>query len=66
MDAFIKDKNTIHIFFLFLLSLNYLIPLTIFGKVTLFYHDTLDGEIVYNTIIGKFFGGDLNSVKIFS
>lgn len=59
------NKNKIHLFFLGLLSLNYFFPLIIFGEITLFYHDALDGEIVYNSVIGKIIGGDLKSVSIF-
>jgi len=58
-------KNKIHLLFLSLLSLNYFFPLLIFGKITLFYHDALDGEIVYNSIIGKILGGNIESVNIF-
>ena len=31
-----------------------LIPLIIFGKITLFYADALESEIVYNNFIGEF------------
>lgn len=65
MTANFFNKNKIHLFFFFLLSINYIFPLIIFGKITLFYHDTLDGEIVYNSVIGKILGGDLNSASIF-
>ena len=59
------NKNKIHLFFFLFLSLNYIFPIIIFGKITLFYHDTLDGEVVYNSVIGKIFGGDFSSVSIF-
>lgn len=58
-------ENKIHLLFLILLSLKYIIPLLIFNQITLFYLDTLDIEIVYNTIIGKIIGGDFEAVKIF-
>ena len=58
-------KNKIHIIFLSLLSLNYFIPFIIFGKITLFYHDTLDSEIVYNSILGKIFAGEPESIGAF-
>ena len=45
----LSDKN-VHILFIFILSLNYIIPLLIFGNVTLFYLDALDNEIVNNSI----------------
>ena len=59
------DVYKIHFFFLFILTLNYLIPYLVFGKITLFYADTLDGEIPYNLIIGKYLKGDLDSIKVF-
>ena len=66
IKSHIKYKNNkIHYIFIFILSLNYLIPYIIFGNVTLFYHDTLDSEIPYNLAIGKFLKGDFDSVKIF-
>ena len=58
LNELFEKKNNSFTFFLFLLSLNYLIPLLIFGKITLFYHDTLDSEIVYNYVIGKYYSGD--------
>ena len=63
----IKKFNSykLHILFISLLSLNYFLPLLIFGKVTLFYHDTLDSEIVYNHVLGKIFSGNLDGVKLF-
>ena len=54
-----------HLIFLSILSLSYLVPLIIFGKITLFYNDTLDAEIIYNKIIGKFLSGDVDAIKIF-
>ena len=62
MNNLIKKE---HLIFLSILSLSYLIPLIIFGKITLFYNDTLDAEIIYNKIIGKFLGGDADAIKIF-
>ena len=58
-------KHELHIIFLFLLSLNYIIPFFIFGNITLFYHDTLDSEIVFNTIIGRSFNDNFESLKLF-
>ena len=58
-------KHHLHIFFISLLSLNYIIPLLIFGNITLFYHDTLDSEIVFNTIIGRAFNDNFDSLKLF-
>ncbi len=59
------SNNNLHFIFLFILSLNYLIPLLLFGQPTLFYVDTLDSEIVYNSIIGKLLKGDANAIKLF-
>jgi len=62
----IKDSNSkIHLIFLSILSLNYLIPIIIFGNITLFYHDVLDIGVVYNHILGKFYRGDLPSIDLF-
>jgi len=58
------SKKNVHLFFFFILSLNYIIPLLLFGKITLFYLDALDVEIVINSILGKIFKGDFNAVKI--
>jgi len=44
---FVKTKNC-HYLFLFIISLNYFIPLILFGEITLFYVDALDHEIVHN------------------
>ena len=58
-------KHELHIIFLIILSLNYTIPFLIFGEITLFYHDTLDSEIVFNYIIGKSFSKDFEYLKLF-
>ena len=60
-----KKDNSIHIIFLLLLSLNYLIPILIFGNITLFYHDALDSEIVYNHIIGNHYSGNSEALNLF-
>ena len=60
-----KKDNSIHIIFLFLLSLNYLIPILIFGNITLFYHDALDSEIIYNHIIGSHYNGNSEALNLF-
>ena len=59
------SSNNLHFIFFFILSLNYLIPLLLFGQPTLFYVDTLDSEIVYNSIIGKLLTGDNEAIKLF-
>ena len=60
-----NNKFHIHIFFLCILSLSYLIPFVMFGKFTTAYHDNLDSMIVYNHIIGKIFNGELLNANIF-
>ena len=60
---FLKKSN--HTIFLSFLSINYIFPLLIFGNITLFYHDTLDSEIVYNSVLGKILGGNFDSIKFF-
>ena len=58
-------KKKEHFIFLSILSLSYLVPLILFGKITLFYNDILDAEIIYNKVIGNFLSGDADAVKIF-
>ena len=67
-NFFSKNKTTtkeIHFLFLFVLSLNYIVPLLIFNKITLFYLDHLDSEIVYNSVIGQILKGDFKFANIF-
>lgn len=59
------NSQKIHLTFISIISLNYLIPLILFGDVTLFYHDTLDSEIVFNTIIANSFKDSFESMKLF-
>ena len=59
------NKNYIHLIFLFILSLNYIVPYILFGNITLFYHDALDSEIVYNKIIGRYLESDDSSIDLF-
>lgn len=54
-----------HFIFISIISLNYIIPLILFGKVTLFYHDTLDSEIVFNSVIANSFKDNFESMKLF-
>lgn len=58
-----KIEKNHHIIFLFILSLNYLIPLLIFGEITLFYIDSLDSEVVMNYIIGQHYSGNNEAIK---
>jgi len=60
INKFIKD----HPFFFFIFF-SYFFSFLFFGKLTLFYFDKLDHEIVYNSILGKFYKGDWNAANIF-
>ena len=53
MIRFLDNNIKVHILFLLIISLNYIIPYLIFGEITLFYLDALDCEIIYNKIIGE-------------
>lgn len=57
-------SQKIHFIFITILSLNYIIPLIIFGDITLFYHDTLDSEIVFNKIIANSYKDNFESLKL--
>ena len=65
IQNFLKQNSNHHIFFLLILSINYLFPLLLFGKITLFYHDALDIEIVYNKVIGQIYKDGFDASKIF-
>lgn len=54
-----------HYISFFILSLNYLFPLIIFGKITLFYIDSLDNEIVFNSVLGKIYAGQTEAIDSF-
>ena len=66
LEKIFNNKKNYHYLFLFILSLNYLIPLIVFGKITLFYPDALSIEIVYSKFIGEFVKGNFNSIDIMS
>ncbi|RZO49194.1 MAG: hypothetical protein EVA76_02735, partial [Candidatus Pelagibacterales bacterium] len=57
--------NHIHLLFIFLLSLNYIIPLIFFGQVIIVPHDNLDGGVVYDHIISKIYKGNIESINYF-
>ena len=63
--TYAKEKINWPIIFVFILFLNYLIPLLLFGNITLFYHDSLDHEIVVNNILGKIYQGNLEALNLF-
>ena len=60
----IKNKD-LHLLSIFFLSLKYIFPFLIFGKITTFYIDTLDSEVVYNYILGKIYRGEISAVDYF-
>ncbi len=62
--TYAKEKINWPIIFVFILFLNYLIPLLLFGNITLFYHDSLDHEIVLNNILGKIYQGNLEALNL--
>lgn len=61
---FIRNKN-LHLLSIFFLSLKYILPFLIFGKITTFYIDTLDSEVVYNYILGKIYKGEISAIDYF-
>ena len=64
MKRFLSKINP-HYFFIIILSLNYVLPILIFNNITLFYHDALDHEIVYNKILGKVLSNGIQELEIF-
>ena len=60
-----KKEVKVHLIFLFILSLFYLIPYFLVGQLILNPHDLLDSEIVYNHIIGRIYRGDIESINLF-
>lgn len=60
-----NHKLKYHLLFFGILSLNYIFPLLLFGEVTLFYHDALDIEIVYNKVIGEIYKNGFEFSNIF-
>ena len=61
---YIKNKN-LHLLSIFFLSLKYILPFLIFGKITTFYIDTLDSEVVYNYILFKIYKGEISGIDYF-
>ena len=60
-----KEEVKVHLIFLFILSLFYLIPYFLVGQLILNPHDLLDNEIVFNHIIGRIYRGDIESINLF-
>ena len=60
-----KYKINIHLFFLFILSLFYLLPLLIFGEFIIQHPvDRLDNEIVNNYQVGQIFKGNFDAANL--
>ena len=55
----------VHLFFISLLAIHYLLPLIFIGQIAVYPHDNLDGGVVYDHIIGKIYKGDLESISYF-
>jgi len=62
---FTNKKSKIHLIFLSVISLYYLVPYLIVGQFLLDPNDILDNEIVFNNIIGKIYNGNFESVDAF-
>ena len=60
-----KKELILHLIFLFIVSLYYLIPYFLVGEFITDKFEILEKEIVSDHVIGKFLGGDLDSVNIF-
>ena len=57
--------NYVHLFFISLLAIYYVIPLTFIGQVTVDPHDTFDMAVVFDHVISKIYKGDLESINYF-
>ena len=66
MKYFFTNKKTkIHLIFLSIISLYYLVPYLLVGQLMLDPNDILDNEIVFNNVIGKIYNGNFESVDAF-
>jgi len=59
------NKNYIHLFFISLLAIHYVVPLIVIGQVVVNPFDNLDGGFVYDHIISKIYRGDFESISYF-
>ena len=57
--------NYIHLFFISLLAIHYVIPVIFIGQVVVNPHDVLDIAVVFDHIISKIYRGDLESISYF-
>lgn len=60
-----KNDILIHLTFLLILSLFYLIPYFLVGQLIVKPHDLLDAGIVESYIMGKIYRGDVESINLF-
>ena len=58
-------KNYVHLFFLSLLAIHYVVPLIFIGQIAINPHDNLDGGVVFDHIISKIYKGDIESISYF-
>ena len=58
-------KNYVHLFFLSLLAIHYVVPLIFIGQVTINPFDNLDGGVVFDHIISKIYKGNVESISYF-
>jgi hypothetical protein len=58
-------KNYVHLFFLSLLAIHYVVPLIFIGQITINPHDNLDGGVVFDHIISKIYKGNVESISYF-
>ena len=57
--------NHVHLFFISLLAIHYVVPLIFIGQVPVNPHDTLDFAVVFDHVISKIYKGDLESINYF-
>ena len=58
-------KNYVHLFFISLLAIHYVVPLIVIGQVVVNPFDNLDSGYVYDHIISKIYRGDFESISYF-
>ena len=60
-----NKKNYLHLFFISILSIHYLLPLIFTGQVIVNIHDNLDVGVVVDHIISEIYKGNLESINYF-
>ncbi len=55
--------NHIHLFFISLLALHYVLPLIFIGQITVYPHDNLDSGVVLDHIISNIYKGNFESLS---